>query len=66
MIEFSCPKCLHPIQVQDEAAGKKGKCKQCGASITVPTLEEETEAISSLPDLPPSPPPAFETPCLEK
>jgi len=35
MIEFTCD-CGKRIRVKDELAGKRGKCKQCGATIRVP------------------------------
>lgn len=36
MIEFSC-ECGKSYVVKDESAGRRGKCKECGAPITVPT-----------------------------
>ncbi len=35
MIEFTCS-CGKSYRVEDEMAGKSGKCKQCGAAIRVP------------------------------
>ena len=40
MITFSCTNCGKSFSVVDEAAGRKGKCKTCGASVLVPTLSE--------------------------
>jgi len=37
MIEFECLNCGRPMKVTDEAAGRKGKCKVCGKTITVPS-----------------------------
>lgn len=36
MIDFACPQCGHDFRVPDSAAGKSGKCKSCGESVTVP------------------------------
>lgn len=36
MIKFSCPKCGRSITVGDDAAGKTGRCTDCGARVTVP------------------------------
>lgn len=36
MIHFNCPHCDKAIRVRDEAAGRKGKCLGCGATIQVP------------------------------
>ncbi len=35
-IQIECPGCKAAIQVPDEAAGKQGKCMQCGHRIAVP------------------------------
>lgn len=43
-IQFSCPACGVQIRAPDAASGRSGKCKKCGASITVPATQ------------PPSPP----------
>lgn len=48
MIEFTCSRCGKQLMVQDEAAGKRGKCPKCGAILHVPdahsrpALEPET------------------------
>jgi len=39
MIEFSCPHCGNRIKAQDAAAGKRGKCRHCGQTVEVPSLE---------------------------
>src|SRR5438552_3717505 len=36
MIEVTCSACSKTITAADSAAGKKGKCPQCGAAIQVP------------------------------
>ncbi len=36
MIQFNCPQCGKPISVNDDAAGKRGKCRACGQLITIP------------------------------
>src|SRR5437016_5739357 len=36
MIEVTCSACSKTIVAADSAAGKKGKCPQCGAAIQVP------------------------------
>lgn len=35
-ISVSCPSCARQYSVKDEAAGKKFKCKDCGAVVQVP------------------------------
>lgn len=37
MIHFACSQCQKAFQVDDRAAGKKTKCPECGAAISVPT-----------------------------
>jgi len=36
MIEFTCNNCGKRFSMAEEFAGRKGKCKQCGATLTVP------------------------------
>jgi hypothetical protein len=48
MIEFSC-ECGKSYVVKDESAGRRGKCKECGAAIQVPTPAAEKYAAP--PDL---------------
>lgn len=50
MITFSCQKCGKRFSVADEFAGRQGRCKKCGATITVP--DPRTAAAS-----PTGPPP---------
>jgi DNA-directed RNA polymerase subunit RPC12/RpoP len=59
MIEFKCSECGKQLRVNDDAAGKKGKCPQCGAMIVVPGEEMVTiEAAQPLRATPPPPPSA--------
>lgn len=41
MIEFACMHCGKQFKVKDEAAGKKGKCPQCGNMVEVPSPDAE-------------------------
>lgn len=67
MIDFSCESCGKQFRVDDKYAGKKAKCKQCGNSIKIPALvedsvEEEYElATETLPTQAPSQPQATVT-----
>lgn len=40
MIEFKCNECGKQLRVKDDAAGKKGKCRQCGTVLLVPAESE--------------------------
>lgn len=42
MIQFECPQCATSIRVKDEAAGRRGQCKNCDAVITVPDVQTKT------------------------
>lgn len=47
MIEFSCPHCGRPMRVDDSAAGKRGKCKGCEETVTVPSPQAaDVDAIA--------------------
>ncbi len=39
MIDFSCPQCEALFAVPDNLAGRKGKCKGCGAALIIPHPE---------------------------
>jgi uncharacterized protein (TIGR00266 family) len=39
MIEFSCPSCSKKYRVKDEVAGKKARCKECGATMPIPDVD---------------------------
>lgn len=57
MIEFKCSNCGKQLRVKDDAAGKKGKCPQCGTELTVPEAEfVELQAADRLAAPPPLPP----------
>ena len=43
-ISFCCPKCKASFRVSDEHAGKKAKCKKCGAPLQIPSLAAQAEA----------------------
>ena len=47
MIEFSCPNCGKKYRVQDEAAGKKAMCKECGTAMPIPHLASSADNHSS-------------------
>ncbi len=68
MIVFSCPHCTHEIKVRSEAAGKSGKCKECGETVHVPHAPESKLARRSKPPArrgePPAVSPAPVTPQL--
>jgi len=54
MIQLYCPQCGKQLKVKDEAAGKKGKCPTCGATILIPasdagTLSDYTDAPMEAP-----------------
>ena len=38
MIEFHCPQCNATVAAPESKAGSAGKCRNCGARITVPEL----------------------------
>jgi len=42
MIEFKCSECGKQLRVKDDAAGKKGKCPQCGTVLLVPAKQESS------------------------
>lgn len=39
MIPFECPNCRAEFQLQDEFAGKSGKCPKCAQPLKVPALD---------------------------
>lgn len=43
-ISFCCPKCETSFHVSDEHAGKRAKCKKCGAPLRIPSLAAQAEA----------------------
>ncbi len=61
-IRFDCPKCGRAIRVSDGAAGRSGKCNDCGGVLTVPRSEEtatvprsDDEILAPWRDTPPPP-----------
>lgn len=38
MIRFPCPHCSEMLKADDQASGRKGRCKHCRKDITVPAL----------------------------
>jgi hypothetical protein len=46
-ISFTCENCLRPYRVADSLAGKRVKCKDCGAEIRIP---EAAKAVSTVDD----------------
>jgi len=55
-IEFRCTQCNRLLRTQDETAGKKAKCPECGAILTIPTLGTSPEMGTSPPVGPPQSP----------
>ena len=60
MIKFKCSECGKNLRVKDNAAGKRGKCPQCGAVLHVPAAEsrvpfDEPESVPAAPPVQPSP-----------
>jgi predicted Zn finger-like uncharacterized protein len=50
-IEVTCDGCGSRFRVADAAAGKKGKCKKCGAIVTVPVPAPEPVPAAAEDDL---------------
>jgi hypothetical protein len=48
-IKVGCISCGKIYQVDDRFAGKKAKCKTCGATLEVPALNKGTAAIGAAP-----------------
>ena len=56
MIGFKCSGCGKNLRVRDGAAGKRGKCPQCGTIVIVPNEElVPLEATTRAPTPPPPP-----------
>ncbi len=58
MINFECPHCGNPINVPDQAAGRKGTCNACRNLILVPNgsvaprveaFHQRTDELTSMP-----------------
>lgn len=61
-IKVVCPTCGYALQIKDQYAGQRGKCKKCGGAIVVPNTGEEHFAAHSdsnplATSVPPPPPP---------
>ena len=46
-IHVECSECGKTYALRAEMAGKKAKCKECGAIIDIPTVEEAAEAADT-------------------
>ena len=58
MIEGSCSNCGVKYSVDDAHAGKKGQCRKCGATISIPEPDEvitETQSANGEDDVPITP-----------
>jgi len=55
-IEFRCTQCDRLLRTQDETAGKKAKCPECGTILTIPTPGTSPEMGTSPPVGPPPSP----------
>ena len=62
-IEFRCTQCDRLLRTQDETAGKKAKCPECGAILTIPIpgTPPEPGAPPAGPPQSPAMPPSPET-----
>jgi hypothetical protein len=49
MIEFSCEGCGKSFEVDDSLAGRRSRCKQCGAVTRIPASEPVLEVLAPLP-----------------
>ena len=60
VITFQCFACNQVLQVGADNAGRKAKCSQCGAILTIPTLTAERLVEGAAPlSAAPKPPPAL-------
>jgi len=48
MIEFACATCGTKMRVPDTYAGKRGRCRKCGATLLAPTVEEVHAAVGGV------------------
>ncbi|MCI0358087.1 MAG: YIP1 family protein [Planctomycetaceae bacterium] len=56
-IEFPCPACHQQVRTPDAAAGKKGKCPNCGAVVIIPAPVVAWPATTPPPKTPAPQPP---------
>lgn len=54
-IYFNCSSCGQPLEVEAAGAGLRVDCPECGASLTVPSLQshDPVKTKSDAPNLPP-------------
>ena len=58
MIDFTCPSCGQFYSVEDELAGQKAQCEECGTKLIVPEIEGELDQSSVIADQPDAEPEA--------
>lgn len=51
-IEFKCPTCRSSLKAPSEYAGKIAKCKQCKATLTIPSIARQETRVKSTSNLP--------------
>lgn len=61
MIELKCPECGHQLRIPRRYAGKRGGCKYCRKSFTVPQETPQAQHRAPPPQ-PPESPESFESP----
>jgi serine/threonine protein kinase len=54
MIAFPCPACGAQLKVNDDLAGRMGKCPGCGGAVLVPAIPETRLAPTTIPPLVPN------------
>jgi hypothetical protein len=50
-IEFACPNCGTVLNVPDDRAGAKGKCRACGQMVTAPGAPPPTDPLPDVSDM---------------
>ena len=50
-IHVSCEECFYDYSVKDQLAGKRIKCKECGAAIRIPTHQESEDDAGYMSEL---------------
>src|SRR4051794_13389463 len=45
-IRFVCEGCGKRYRVEDSAAGKSGKCKECGHTVTIPAQSTQIKPVA--------------------
>lgn len=64
MIEIQCPACGKHLRIADEYAGQAGKCKACGAVITVPAQRDSFTSNNLVDDI--APPSTYKYPEVQE